>query len=268
MSSELRSEYARLQAEGQILAGKLTDLSQRATVYHHLYQQSGGNHVFPLIAAHGALWAGGYFRFGMRLGWYLSWQYGLTPSLRAERLQQLQDFADVFRDVNRRVCVDSYVNFHLTSKFGSDPALRELISPELIAVLNEVHAAAKQGMALPDERKRHIFTTHFLHEQQNVVGPALENAVANFRWPLVRWIALMPLIKFAYFEEGQRIWFSNFANRDERIRRGHEAFEMGQEVGWNRVAASLREYDILPARFFANHWAHFDEMKALAMAGG
>ena len=64
----LQSHYDRLQREATLLAGGLTDLSQRAAVYRHLFLASGGNHAFPLIAAHGALWAGGYFRFGMRLG--------------------------------------------------------------------------------------------------------------------------------------------------------------------------------------------------------
>ena len=64
---ELHQHYDRLTAEGVRLAGQLADVPQRATVYHHLFFESGRNHVFPLIAAHGALWARGYFAFGMRL---------------------------------------------------------------------------------------------------------------------------------------------------------------------------------------------------------
>lgn len=71
--TELREAHQKLLDEGTRLAGSLTALSQRATTYHHLFRDSGGNHIFPLIAAHGALWARGYFAFGMKLGRWLSW---------------------------------------------------------------------------------------------------------------------------------------------------------------------------------------------------
>ena len=63
-ADELRLEYDRLIAEGVRLAGRLADVPQRAAAYHHVFFDSGRNHVFPLIAAHGALWARGYFAFG------------------------------------------------------------------------------------------------------------------------------------------------------------------------------------------------------------
>lgn len=68
----MERRFCAFQAEAKVLAGGLTDLAQRAMVYHHLYRVSNGNHVFPLIAAHGALWAGGYFRYGLRLGRIIS----------------------------------------------------------------------------------------------------------------------------------------------------------------------------------------------------
>ena len=88
MTGELQSYYANVEREAVALAGGLTALSQRATVYRHLFLASGGDHAFPLIAAHGALWAGGYFRFGMRLGAALSW-----PLLRSISLKPCVRFA-------------------------------------------------------------------------------------------------------------------------------------------------------------------------------
>lgn len=79
---QLQSEYDDLQAQATRLAGGLTDLAQRATVYHHIFEASGRNHIFPLIAAHGALWARGYFAFGMRLGAVLAWQFPLSAAKR------------------------------------------------------------------------------------------------------------------------------------------------------------------------------------------
>lgn len=61
-NNDLTASYQRLRDEAEQLAGRNRDLDQRATVYHHLYHHSRGNHVFPLIAAHGALWASGNFR--------------------------------------------------------------------------------------------------------------------------------------------------------------------------------------------------------------
>src|ERR1043166_6952165 len=116
--AQLRTAHAAIGAEATRLAGGLLDLAQRATTYHHLYRDSGGNHIFPLIAAHGALWARGYFRFGMGLGRCVALQYALSPRRRRERLQALAAFADVFRDINRRVCIDTYTNYHFVGRFG------------------------------------------------------------------------------------------------------------------------------------------------------
>src|SRR5882724_7526352 len=66
----LRHHHEDLHHEATRLAGGLNDLAQRAAVYHHLYEHSGGNHAFPLIAAHGTLGARGYVRLGIKLGWF------------------------------------------------------------------------------------------------------------------------------------------------------------------------------------------------------
>jgi hypothetical protein len=53
------TSYEHLRGEATLLAGGINDLTQRASVYHHLFEHSQGNHLFPLLAAHGALWAAG-----------------------------------------------------------------------------------------------------------------------------------------------------------------------------------------------------------------
>ena len=67
MSARLRAEFLRPRDEGTRLAGRLTDVPHRPAVYHQIYVDSGRNHVFRLIAAHGALWSRGYFTFGLGL---------------------------------------------------------------------------------------------------------------------------------------------------------------------------------------------------------
>lgn len=253
----LQREYDRLVAQGTRLAGGLTDLAQRAAVYHHVFEDSGRNHIFPLIAAHGALWARGYFGFGMRLGRHLAWQFPFSSERRQRAVLDLAAFADAFREINRQVCVDTYASYHFTERFGNEPGAERLISPDLLESLNRVHAAKRAGLALTDRDKRDVFESHFRNEQAHVVGPRIARAIEEFQWPLLKSIALRPLVRFAYFRPREYFWFRHFDRVDERIERGLRAFDIAAEVGWKRVESSLKEYDVLPAAFFANSTGHF-----------
>jgi hypothetical protein len=246
---ELRTAFEKLQADGLRLAGGLTDLSQRATVYHHVFKESGGNHISPLIAAHGALWARSWFGFGMKLGKVLSWQYAFNAETRRSKLAQLEEFANVFRDINRRVCVDVYANFHFTKRYGKHPDAAKIVPADLLQALNRIHTANEHGVELSDDERCEVFTAHFLSEQQNIVGPTIEKAVADFDWPLLRMLALRPVVRFAYFR--RPFLFRNFANKEERIAKGLLAFNVAADVGWENVEQALRSYDVLPEQFFA-----------------
>ena len=265
---DLRTEYQRLHDEGTRLAGGLTDLSQRAAVYHHLFKNSSKNHAFPLIAAHGALWAKEYFRSGLMLGRGLSWQYAFNEKKRRRQLVALDDFADMFRDINRRVCIDTYANYHFTARFGEHPEAACIVDAELLTALNRLHAARRAGHELSDDQKRAIFTAHFLHEQQHVVGPTLLEAAKRFDWPLVKFIALMPVVKFAYFPGRRFFWFSDFTSRDQRIARGLTAFNIAANVGWDNVEAALDDYAVLPRAFFADSVTYFAGLKQNVLAVG
>lgn len=264
----LQERLAYWRLEGEQLAGSLTQLAQRASVYRHIYRASGGNHIFPLIAAHGALWARGYFRWALDLGQKLSWQYALRPAYRAQQLAALDRFADAFRDVNRRVCADTYANFHFTAEHGDDPLARQLLAPELIAALNLMHHAQRDGRLLTTTQKRAIFQAHFYNEQQHIVGPSLQAAVDAFDWPLVKVIALKPVIHFGYFPAGTSFWFRDFTNREERIARGLQAFEVAAEVGFETVEAKLRKYALLPDAFFTRPVEYFDSLRQEVLAAG
>lgn len=256
----LREAYENLNRDATRLAGGLTDLSQRATVYHHIYRESGGNHIFPLIAAHGALWARGWFNFGLKLSGLLSIQYGFARNRRQEQLAKLDDFANAFRDINRRVCIDVYCNFHFTRCHGDHPDADQLVPPEILRALNKLHAAHRDGRSMTDRERRTIFESHFLSEQEQIVGPTIEKAITEFDWPLVRAIALRPLVRFAYFPKA--FWFRNFADREERIRKGLRAFDIAADAGWGQVEDALREYDALPESFFAKPVEHFASLRA------
>ncbi|MDA0832811.1 MAG: hypothetical protein O2955_20760 [Planctomycetota bacterium] len=257
----LHHEYDRLKREATILAGALTELSQRATLYRQIFLESRGNHAFPIIAAHGALWAGGYFRFGMRLGSVLSWQYAWQPELRRRQLQKLDEFADVFRDINRRVCIDTYVNFHFTKQYGDHPEAIMYVDAELLEPLNRIHAAVRGDREMTETEKQIVFEAHFRHEQDHIVGPALTQAAAEFDWPLMRTIALRPIVTFSYFPQRTWLWFRNFASKAERIKQGLTAFEIASDVGWRGVDAALKTYDVLPDGYFAEPMAYFHEFR-------
>lgn len=261
---ELRTAFEELQTDGLRLAGGLTDLSQRATVYHHIFKESGGNHIFPLIAAHGALWARSWFGFGMKLGKVLAWQYAFSGETRRSKLAKLEEFANVFRDINRRVCVDVYANFHFTKRYGKHPDAAKVVPADLLQALNRIHTANEAGVELTDDERREVFTAHFLSEQQHIVGPAIEKAVAEFDWPLLRMLALRPLVRFAYFR--RPLLFRNFANKEERIANGLVAFNVAADAGWENVEQALRSYDVLPEQFFAKPIEYFASLRENILA--
>ena len=262
--NELRATFEALKSDGLRLAGGLNDLSQRATVYHHIFRESGGNHTFPLIAAHGALWARQWFNFGLKLGRVLSWQYAFNGETRRRQLAKLEDFANTFRNINRQVCVDVYCNFHFTRQYGEHPDAAKVVPADLLQALNLVHAANRSGTELYDDEKREVFTAHFLSEQKHIVGPTIEKAVAEFDWPLLRTVALRPVIRFAYFRRA--FVFQNFANQNERIEKGLFAFDTAAELGWSNVEQALRTYDVLPESFFARPTEYFAALRETVLS--
>jgi hypothetical protein len=139
--------------------------------------------------------------------------------------------------------------------------LPEFVPPALLDALARVHRARRTGRELSDRERRQVFEAHFEHEQQHVVGPAVQQAVAAFAWPLVRFIALRPSIRFAYFPASRRLWFRDFSCREERIEKGLDAFELAASAGWSTVEDSLRCYRILPAAFFVGPADYFAQTR-------
>ncbi|UUY08293.1 hypothetical protein LRS11_21275 [Pseudomonas sp. J452] len=259
--SALARDYQLIHREATLLAGGLSDLAQRAAVYHHLYEDSGGRNVFPLIAAHGALWGAGYFALGMQVGALLSAQYLLQPTVRRDKLRQLQAFADAFRDINRRVCIEAYCAYHFSKRHGHTPGVEDYIQPGLLAALNRCHRAQARHEPLPRPARRELFEAFFLWEQACIVGPAVEQALAALDWPLIRQVALRPRIEFAYFASSRQMKFADFASTHERIEKGLRAYELAERAGLNEVEGALQRYGILPRAFFRDSARHFSELK-------
>lgn len=253
----LAAEYAAIRATAYALAGGLTDLPQRASVYFHLYEDSGGRNVFPLIAAHGALWAAGYFAKGLLAGQVLALQYALQPPRKRQQQQALHQFADRFRDINRRVCAEAYTAYHFSQRHGHTAFAESTIPPRLLRALNHCHASGVTGAAFSAESRRELFDAFFLWEQDTIVAQAVHEAVAQLDWPVAKYLAMRPRIAFAYFAKGRGLQFSNFADKEERIQHGRTAYAVAEQVGLGAVEAALQHYGIMPDTFFQDSRAHF-----------
>lgn len=255
-----------LRREATVLAGTIGSLTQRASVYHHMFEHSGRNHTFPLLAAHGALWAKGYFQAGMRFGSAAAYGQAVFGADRQDLVRSLHKFADDFRDVNRRVCVETYFIYHLTADRRLAIASENVVPPDLLEQMTRCHAARRAGRAMSDMERRSLFTAFFLWEQRNIVGPAIERAFNEFRWPLIKALALKPRIRFSYFPRRFPLVFENFSDMDERIEKGLAAFSLASKAGWKSVEAALGTYGLMPGEFNADPARYFHTM-ARAIVG-
>lgn len=242
LAGRLGRDYAAARREAELMAGAARDLAQRAVVYHHLFRHSGGGHAFPLLAAHGALWASGYLAWGGRLGAALSLSAPHRPAQRRARLADLAAFAEAFREINRRVCVEVYASYRFTLAHGEAAGAEAHVDPVLLDALNRCHHAGRRMRALGEAERAHVFEVVFRWEQRAVVAPAVAAAVAGFRWEPVRRLALRPAIRFSYMPHRETLRFSDFADTDERIEKGLRAYGIAEAVGWGTVEARLSRY--------------------------
>src|SRR5262249_15283014 len=194
-------------------------------------------------------------------------QYCFNPARRHEQLAALDAFADAFRDVNRRVCVDIYTNYHFVKRFGTHAEAHQLLPAHTLAALQRLHRARQQGRTMSDAERLDVFKAHFLHEQEHEVGPSVAQATSVFNWPVMKWLALQPLVRFAYFPGWRVLRFRDFSDRQERISNGLQAFAWGAEVGWDTVEQRLSAYQILPEAFFAEGTGHFVRLREALLAG-
>lgn len=241
--------YQTFRTKGFILAGGLGDLNQRACVYRHLYEDSGKRNVFPLIAAHGALWAAGYFKAGMLGGRLMSLPFLARPGLRDEKLAGLAAFADKFRDINRRVCAESYALYHYSKQFTCADDYRVLAGSALAEALAACHASYRADQAFSQAQRAALFHAFFSWEQKFIVAPAVEEAFAALDWKVIKYLARKPTIDFAYFGSGYKLAFCDFADTGERIARGMQAYQRAESVGLDKVESSLSAYRLMPDQF-------------------
>ena len=170
---DLHQVYEKLQAEGEVLAGNLMDIRHRVAILTHMYIDSGRNHAFSQIAAHGALWGLSYFEAGGSWGRLIAYRYCYSAREKAFRLGILREFSEAFRRVNRQVCIDTYANYHFTKLYGEAPGSEDLVPPPLLNALNRVHHASRNDIKLTAKEKKGVFEQSFRCEQELTVAPGV-----------------------------------------------------------------------------------------------
>jgi hypothetical protein len=261
-TATLKARYDAIKAEATQLAGDLLDIPRRVTILANLYLDSGGNHAFSQLAAHGALWAYSYFEVGGSIGRLIARRYFYNATERAYRLGLLQEFAEGFRRVNRLVTIDTYTNYTFTREYGHRSAAGEVLPATLLDALNRVHLARRTGRPLGPVEKRQVFEQSFLCEQEITVAPGVAAAVAGFACPFMKFLCLRPLVRFAYFPAWRYLFFRNFADKTERIAKGMRAYDHAAKAGWHHVWRSLRAYGVMPRTFFREPAACMADIRA------
>ena len=259
--TDLHNIYEQLKEEGEVLAGNLMDIRHRVAILTHIYIDSGMNHAFSQIAAHGALWGLGYFESGGSLGRLVAYRYFYSAREKAFRLGILREFAEAFRRVNRQVCIDTYANYQFTKLHGETVGAHEILPPELLDALNRVHHARRNRVKLTATEKKDVFEQSFRCEQEYTVAPGVKKAVSEFECKIMKWLCLHPLVRFSYFPKFQFFMFRDFSNTEERIDKGLRAYDLAQHTGWDKVLDSIQYYGQMPNEFFRDPVLHFDRLK-------
>lgn len=232
--AELHAAHARFVAHAMHLAGTTRDATRRAVVYYSVFEDSGGNFMFPMIASHGSLW-------GVRHTLRLERVLGTLERFSRSRVRQWLDALDAVRDINRRVFVEIYSTFYFTRFYGEHPLADQVIKPEVLALYNRSHAAWREGRLLPYEERRAVYYDVFVHEQHDIVDPGIQQAAAACPgWLVSVFQRVSP--RFAYFPRAERLFFTDFTSVDQRNREGLRALDFAEEVGPARVLEAMADY--------------------------
>jgi hypothetical protein len=255
-------EHDRIRDEAVRLAGGPGDMAQRVALLHAIFVDSRGNHAFPEVALHGALWAYGFYERRGAISRMIAYRYFYDREERASRAYMLFEFSQGFKEANRSVFVDTYTNYWFTKRFGDRTGAEEHVAPALLDALNRVHHAAGADRTLPRSERARVFETALLFEQESTVGPKVRAEVAKFDCPVLRTLVLKPVVRFGYFPRTTAMRFRDFSETDERIEKATRSYELAERVGWDAVAETIRFQGVLPARFFADPGAYAQSLRA------
>ena len=262
--ARLTAAYDEIRREAVQLAGGPGDMPQRVALLHSIFEDSGGNHAFPEVALHGALWAYGFYERRGAVSRMITYRYFYDRDERARRAYMLFAFSQGFKEANRSVFIDTYTNYYFTKRHGRSPGAETIVPAQLLEALDRVHRAAGADRRLTPAERRQVFETSLLFEQEMTVGPKVKAEVAKFDCPVLTAIVLKPLVRFTYFPRRTVMVFHDFSNTDERIEKAVRSLELAEQAGWPRVSSCIRYHGILPEQFFADSIGYADGLREAA----
>lgn len=102
----IEERYLDVRGEAVVLAGEPGDIAQRVVFLHQIFEDSNGNHAFPEVALHGALWAHGFLGTVQYLE-DLAARFGLTFLGNVDRIvDTVARFRVQILEANRAVFID------------------------------------------------------------------------------------------------------------------------------------------------------------------
>lgn len=244
MTHTLRQSYDIIREEAESLAGAPGDIPQRVKKLHEIFLDSQGNHGFPEVALHGALWAYTFFEEKGKLGRILRLRYFYNRKERNYRMGMLLGFTEGFKAANRLVFIDTWTNYWFSKLYGKEAGASELIDAGLLEHLNRIHDAVKAGQKLPAEERRAAFISALRVEQERCVAPRIQEEIRKFTCPILTTLCLKPVVKFRYFPRGKKFWFRNFSDQEERVNNATASYDIAEAIGWERVMQARLEYGV------------------------
>ncbi|HET6171090.1 MAG TPA: hypothetical protein VFD90_00710 [Gaiellales bacterium] len=261
---DLARAHAEIRADAVRLAGGPGDMPQRVAILHAIFADSNGNHAFPEVALHGALWAYGFYERRGTISRMIAYRYFYDAEERASRSYMLFEFSQGFKEANRLVFADTYTNYVFSKRHGEQPGAEEFLAPDLLEALNRVHAASRASRRLTPAERAQVFECALMFEQERTVGPKVLEEVAKFDCPVLTAFVLRPVVRFTYFPRTTYMTFRNFGDTDERVEKAVRSYELAERTGWGRVGDTIRRHGVLPPRFFADPRAYAGELSKTA----
>lgn len=220
-----------LQDEASALAGRARDHGQRAVVLHHLYDHSRGTHVWALAEARRSLRiARGIAALELRLG-----RWGWTIARREEAAAALGRLADAMGEASRARALAAYRAYRLSATPAVRSEAEQLLPPDLLACLDDCHAARRAGEDMPVETR----------DLLAAASEAFATTAVDLRHLISAWAAI------------DSTGLKRAAHRllDDRALARGEARD--RRRGWVKIERELRDDPALPASFRANPAQHF-----------
>ncbi len=234
-----------IRSDADVLAAGVDDLGQRSLVYHHVYRDSGGTFHFPLVASHGALWA----RWYLTAAWLAANVFAVIdvtcPLKRSQRMATYSTYVRAIKEINRQVMIEAFTCLYLYHCFGEQACVELKFSDKLAAQFRQRYGPTASFTPSPED-DRDFYETFFRWEQDKVVGPAVDVALAQFNWPLMKNLSRRPWVWFSYFRVGRALVFKDFSDREERVAKGLSAFDWAAAKGWDVIERNCRRNPFLP----------------------